>query len=322
MPQPIIPPNLKNPTGTGLITKRVIGRIGRGAKMINRRVKALFESVPRQRIDADSGMVINSELPDDHYLHVNQNIVYQYQLSAEILAQISREIDAILRQAYMGTTLPVPLSDWYMYTAVDSAYEQGAAQAVTNLAVISEQFTETVQDVVLSQAYVDRVALVRARVFENMDGIIGSVRADLADTLARGMEAGEGPRVIAKQIRERVGVSQSRAERIARTETLTAHRRARWAQAKDTQDRLGIKTKLLHISALSPTTRRTHANRNGNLYSIEEVEQWYAVDGNAINCKCAQTEVLVDDEGAAIDKKAQKRLQEKGDKFFASHPAK
>ena len=319
MGQPIIPANLKNPTMTGPIQRRTQGNINRAARNISRRTLEVYTAIPRQRVDADSGVAINSNLPDDHYLHVNQTIIYEYQLSAEVLKQLSAEIDAIIRGEYLGRPFGEPFPSWYMYDAVDSAYEQGTALAVTNLNNISDDYNRSLFDVLRSDPYRARAALVRARVFENMEGLTASTRADLADTLARGMQAGDGPRKIAKSIRERTGVSRSRAERIARTEINAAHRGARRAEAKDAQNNLGIDLKLLHISALSPTTRVTHARRNGDLFTIQEVEQWYTVDGNAINCKCTQVETLVDSQGEATSTKLIAKLKEKGDKFFALH---
>lgn len=317
MANPIIPTSTSNPVMTGQITRKAVGRISKAVPVIKRQIMAVYDAIPRRRIDADTGIVINSTLPDDHWLHVNQNIVYEYQLSAELLTQISNEIELILRRAYMGTELPTPLSNWYMYSAVDQAYEQGTGLAVTNLNVISDEYTRSLVDVVTSPPYINRVALVRARVFEEMEGLTASVKSDIAGTLARGMEAGEGPRAIAKRISERTGVSKSRAVRIARTEINTAHRRARRAEAKDAQDRLGIRTGLLHISALSPTTRTTHARRNGRVYSIQDTEEWYNKDGNAINCKCSQSEVLLDEDGNPTSTKLIERLKAKGDKFFS-----
>ncbi len=318
MPSPIIPSNLKNPVNTGQISRKAIGRIRRGAKLVRQRVMSIYNSVPRERIDAASGIRVNSPLPDDHPLHANQEIIYRYALSADVLTQIRAEIEAILRVAYMGTELPNPLSDWYMYTAVDSSYEQGAAEAVTNLGTISEDYDRSVLQVVTSRAYVDRIALVRSRVFEEMEGLTDSTRSDLATTLARGMESGMGPREIAKNIKHRVKVSQGRADRIARTEIGQAHRRARSAEAKDARDRVGLRVGMLRLSALSPTTRPDHAAEMGTIRSPEENELWYAEGSRAINCKCGDTEILLDEDGNPTDTKLIERLKERRDKFVAS----
>jgi hypothetical protein len=73
----------------------------------------------------------------------------------------------------------------------------------------------------------------------------------------------------------------------------------------------GFFIKMMHLSAMSPTTRKTHAQRNATLHTIEEQQQWYSQDGNIFRCKCTEIETLVDENGeplstGAIDK-AKKR---------------
>ncbi len=98
-----------------------------------------------------------------------------------------------------------------------------------------------------------------------------------------------------------IGIEQGRANRIARTEITTALRRARWDEHDSASDDLGLNVMLLHLSALSPTTRQTHALRHGKLYTSEEVRDWYSINGNAINCKCSQVTVLVDEKGVPLN---------------------
>ncbi|MCY1452890.1 phage head morphogenesis protein, SPP1 gp7 family [compost metagenome] len=138
------------------------------------------------------------------------------------------------------------------------------------------------------------------------------MKSDLGSTLTRGMAAGQNPRVIAKDIAARVGVSQSRAERIARTEINNGLRQAKMAEDQDAVDRLGIQQKQMHISALSPSTRDTHAARNGRLFTIQEQKEWWAQTPNSINCKCSTVSVLVDDDGNPLNPKTVERVRAKG----------
>jgi SPP1 gp7 family putative phage head morphogenesis protein len=114
------------------------------------------------------------------------------------------------------------------------------------------------------------------------------------------MGLGQNPRVIAKSIRERIGVSQSRAATIARTEIPNALRQARMDETLSAQESLGIQTKEMHLSALSPTTRPDHAARHARLFSIQEQKEWWARDANSINCKCSTVSVLVGDDGEPL----------------------
>jgi len=65
-------------------------------------------------------------------------------------------------------------------------------------------------------------------------------------------------------------------------------------------NRYGLKSMEMHYSALSPTTRLTHAQRHGNLYTVEQQRSWWAQGANSINCKCSTISVLVDDAGKPL----------------------
>ena len=144
------------------------------------------------------------------------------------------------------------------------------------------------------------MALVNARMFEEMKGLSAEVKRDMARVLTEGIGRGLNPREVSRNLTEQIGIEKRRANRIARTEITTALRRAKWEEDQEASEFYGLKTKLLHISALSPTTRHTHAARNAHLYTNEEVRDWYAKDANSINCKCTQQSVLVDEEGKPI----------------------
>ncbi|EJO9495211.1 minor capsid protein, partial [Cronobacter sakazakii] len=151
------------------------------------------------------------------------------------------------------------------------------------------------------EAYQSRLILVRAREFEEMKGLSNQIKADLSRVLTDGIGRGLNPREVARNITAQTDIERSRANRIARTEITTALRRARWDEHDQARNDLGLNVMLLHMSALSPTTRRTHALRHGHLYTSDEVREWYSINGNAINCKCTQVTVLVDEKGVPLN---------------------
>lgn len=59
----------------------------------------------------------------------------------------------------------------------------------------------------------------------------------------------------------------------------------------------GIAVRFMHLSALAPNSRPSHAKRHGELFTGEEMLQWWAADGNGSGCRCSCTPVLVDDQG-------------------------
>jgi len=144
-----------------------------------------------------------------------------------------------------------------------------------------------------------------SRAFEEMQGFSGQTAKDLGQVLFRAIQDGENPKQTAKTIRERFGVSKSRAERIARTEITGALRRGRWDEVRETQKKVGDTIRLIHYSALIfGRTRTTHAERHGKIVTVGEQAAWYASNGNAINCLCSQSEVVVDENGEPIFGKA------------------
>lgn len=288
---PIVPRNDANPVQTGRQVRRARGQIRKALKNIRRELMERFEQVQRQEITT--------------------NARYEYLLDAHELDNINEYIAELIERYVMAAANGDPI----VVGQVELAYERATGQAVTNLSVQSEAFRRTVEETLLSQAYRSRIALVRSRVFEEMKGFTDQTRTDLARTLADGMAQGLGPRGVARNIRDRIGVAQSRAERIARTEINNAHRRASWDEDQQANQE-GIETRLLWFSALSSSTRPDHASRHGRTYTQQEVKDFYARDGNAINCKCSTTSVLVDENGNPTSAKLRKRLREKGQEFF------
>ena len=218
---------------------------------------------------------------------------YDYLIDAN---ELQRIVDELSRR--MSTDEPVRAIE----QRVRAAYEQGTGDEVQNLIAISDgQYTREITQVLSSDAWQRRVALIQSRVFEEMRGFQGDTATDLARVLREGVENGLNPRDVARQLRNRFDVSQSRAERLARTEITQAYRRARLDEDEDANQRLGIRTRLLWFSALLPTTRDNHASRHGQTYTQDEVRDFYSQPGESINCRCSQSSVLVDSDGNPVN---------------------
>lgn len=298
---PILPRNFQDPTGQN-------SRELRAMKDFDRRVNAIGKEVLRILGEQNYTVVTLNAL------EVNAT-TYQFQLDQAILAGINSEIERICNLILLeGGEQDL----WFMRAYVEPAYQQGTAMTAANLTVQSEAYTltkPTLDAILFSPPYRKRISLLAAREFELMSGFSQQMKSDLAQTLTRGMIAGQNPRVIAKDIQERTGVNRSRAERIARTEVTNSFRQARMDEAQATQVDLGIKTKIMHLSALSPTTRPDHRARHAHLYTVQEERDWYAnTPGASINCKCGITEVLVDSKGNPLSPSIIARAKAKLDK--------
>jgi len=116
----------------------------------------------------------------------------------------------------------------------------------------------------------------------------------------------------------RLDVSMSKAKTIAQTELVGALRQAQWNETDWAAERLGLKTAILWISALKPTTRATHAARHGQTFSPQEVRDFYSRDGNRYHCYCGNIPCLLNDDGSLFNNGLAEKLAEERKHYVAS----
>lgn len=275
---PILPRNYQDPTGADALERRAMKDFARRMNKISKAYRSALDKIP-------SSLAVNAR--------------YEYQLNPTLLSIILNDAGYLVDQVLLeGNEYGL----WF-YEYVDLAAEKGTGQSFYNLSQQSPVYAagrESLASILASDPYQQRMALVHARVFEEMKGLTAEVKRDMARVLTDGVGRGLNPKEVARNLTEQVGIEKRRANRIARTEVTTALRRAKWDEDNEAQELYGLKTRLLHISALSPTTRQTHAARHAHLYTNEEVREWYEQGANSINCKCTQQSVLVDDKGDPV----------------------
>jgi len=283
---PILPRSSTDPTNTDTRERKFM-------KDFDRRVNAIGKEVLRILGEQNYTVVTLNALD------INAS-TYQFALDQAILSGINSEIERICNLILLeGGEQEL----WSMRSYVEGAYQQGTAMTAANLTVQSELYAltkPTLDAILFSPPYRKRISLLAAREFELMQGFSQQMKSDLAQTLTRGMIAGQNPRVIAKDIQARTGVNRSRAERIARTEVTNSFRQARMDEAQAAQTDLGINSRLMHISALSPSTRPSHRARHSKIYTIQEERDWWAIVPNMISCKCSTVEILVNEKGEPL----------------------
>ena len=291
-------PNILDPTQQKGREKRAYADFRRRLRAINTEIQERVVDQLQPREIAVNGLRA--------YL-LNAEKVYIYELDYLQLRRIDETIAEIIQRIMMQRG--EQYDNWFQaYTA--EAYQQGAAYAQSSLAVQSAVYASAysnIESVLFTPEYQRRIAVVTSRTFNEMEGftddLITTTRRILGDTIAQG----KSPRWAAQQLKGYLVDTEgdqkkaaSRAATIARTELGVAYRSAVMDESQRASESLGLVTKLLWVSALMATTRRSHADLHGRLLTRAEVAEFYSKNGNAINCFCSQTPVVVDENGNAF----------------------
>lgn len=289
-PKPaLLPRDLRDPTGADALERRAMREFSRRIRKAVKVYREKLESIPAQP-------VVNAR--------------YSYLLHAALLRHLLEQADAEVA-AIMLEGGEEDL--WFSRGYVEVAAIRATAQQYANLVQQSPVYAagrQSLAQLLASPAYARRIALVRARVFEEMKGLTQSVITDMARVLTDGIGRGLNPLAVARNLTEQAGIEEYRARRIARTEITTALRRAKWDEAEDAAEEYSLRTMEMHLSALSPSTRATHAARHAKLYTVEECRQWWSEGANGINCKCGTATMLMDKDGLPLVPSTQERARQ------------
>jgi hypothetical protein len=196
-------------------------------------------------------------------------------------------------------------------------YRTGTNRTFHNLSAQSSLYSQatSLESILFSDAYIRRIGLAYTATFNDWKGLADNLKSDLGNVLSSAVARGINPKETADIISKRIGVSYSRAKALAQTEQVGALRQATFDETKRTQEELGLKTGLLHLSALKPNSRAAHVDRHGKVFTVEQVQDWYEENGNRFNCYCAQVTVLLDEKGESYNKSYIDRLKNECDEW-------
>ena len=234
---------------------------------------------------------------------------YQYQLDPLLMSQINSYIEALLNEIIYGNAQGEWSSGRWDNAYASGAYQQAAEQVAAQTQLLaadagvaqelpSLQYLRA-EAVVMEPGFQRRLGGVYARLFEGVKGFTADDKRNMAGIITRGMAAGQSPRVIAREM-EKKGLEQDwRCLRIASTEVNQAYRQGSWDETDAVNDEVfgdsDYMMKVMHMSALLPTTRRDHAARHGTICTPAEEREWFATKatGGQINCHCTTVDILV-----------------------------
>lgn len=275
MGKPILPTNTADPSGQDRRERGAMNEMSKRVRQCGAAYKKALDSITFLAVNAKAYEFLTS--PDAIDM---------------LLADLANIVDQIMNSG----------GRWLFTGYIKPAYQQGTAKANANIGNQSKIYADarSLEQLLTSPPYLKRLALLRGRAFNDMAGITSDIAATLARTLTQGLADGVGPLEIGRRITESTGIVESRAMRIARTETGEALREGRLAETEDAQS-LGILVGVMHLSALSPTSRADHVARHGWVGTVEEERAWYAAKGGRrINCKCSPSEMLLNEDGTPV----------------------
>lgn len=274
---PIIPGSTRDRTGAGGILKRAGAQIRRRFDGLKREVLGIFGAIRFYEL--------NEVAQATDYVRV------AYAMTPDELAATAEALQRALdRWIAAGRDTRHVL--WWEPLQADAA-RLGTAQAHANLAQLSEAYAaaRSLEQIIFSEAYANRIGMAQVKSYEHWSGLSQSMRQELSQIIGRAVADGKNPRAVRREIAERLDVSMSKALQYAQTDITDTLRQARWAEDDAASEELGLQLAELWTSALIPTTRPTHAARNGRVYSTAEVRAFYDRDGNRYNCFLPDTPV-------------------------------
>ncbi len=274
---------------------------------------ALFRAVPRTR---RRETILTNE----------QRTFYEYDLTPEQLAELERQIQAAIDAQVLETTGERMPDDWWWQDRIEPPYRRGTGDEIVdfNQAVaaalaagfVVESFRTQPIDFALvlqSQEYQEALQNIYVRNFASLKGLSDRTAARVKQVINAGMVAGLTPTDIVDNIVDRFDVSRSDAKRTADTAVNAAYNDARLDATTAAARVSGLRTAVIHISALLPTSRDTHVNRHGNAYTVSQQRQWWDSGSNRINCHCTTRTVLIDRRGRLFDIEIQQEIKAERD---------
>lgn len=272
-------------------------------------LKALFDQrlTGREReVNSHNWHFLCHDRGEDMRLYQVNAGKFIYDMSAQELADLLEAVQVILDDYLLEGG---EQNLWAMDYVVAEA-QRGTLEAFNNLSQQSQVYASqtTLSQLLSSPGYLNQIAAARLTTFSDWKVISDTARGDLTNIITDAVARGVNPRETASVISKRLDVSMSKAKTIAQTEQVGALREAQWNETDWASERLGLNTGLLHLSALKPTTRTTHAFWHGKVRTVQEVRDWYAVDGNKYHCYCSQIPVLLNDDGSIFNQGLAEKL--------------
>ena len=306
---------------TGQASNRNKGTLTLNRRLIKseREIKALVRAIPKKR-KVKRGLINLQGINAD-------TVFYEYEITEQETIQLQRSIQFILNNELLETQTGDMPFNWFWKDNIELPYRQGTAEELINFnqliagAAISGILVKglsprplPIEQILLSQNYREALNKVYVSNFESIKTLSQRTASQVIQRINAGISAGDTPTTIANEISDRFEVSKSSAKRIADTEINKAYTDSKLNANDIAAAETGLRAGVIHTSALSTTTRDTHAARHGNAYTTIDQRQWWDSNANRINCKCSIISVFIDSKGKVVQTETQEKI--KAEKSF------
>jgi SPP1 gp7 family putative phage head morphogenesis protein len=230
---------------------------------------------------------------------------YAYQYDVDFLWLTILDI----MQGELGTMSQTMPHDWWYKSQIELPWRQGVLDEITDFNRIVKE-PVTVQPILYSPQYLSGLRDAQSVNY----GLIKTLGQDTAKSVFQvindGMKGALTPTEIKQNIKDRFGVSESNAKRIARTEVNRAYTDARLNTVEQLEGLSGVGMGVVHKSALIPTTRRHHAARHNKVYTVQQQRKWWNTGANKINCYCSIRSIVFNEDGEIADPRQRKQFKD------------
>ncbi|MCK5132689.1 MAG: hypothetical protein KAR40_11125 [Candidatus Sabulitectum sp.] len=288
-----------DPTGQRNNRAKAIKQVNKRLAVAFSKVLTLFNAIPRtRRTEAKVGNA--------------SSVVYDYDISPQQIETLEAEVTTLIAISLGTTDERVPANWWYKPN-IELPFRQGVTQeliefnqliagaAVAGVTVRGMPPRPLPVELVLSSPkYFELLNYEYVRNYGIFSNLSSQTSYQVMERIEAGMQAGATPSMIADDIAERFKVAGSNASRIVRTEVNWSYNNARMSAIELAAGETGLRSAVMHISSLTPTTRTWHAARHGKVYNVADQRAWWSRGANQINCLCSVHAVLVDDEGNVV----------------------
>lgn len=328
-----MPRKKADPTGLAFLRQRAIRQIRRRFRLSAKRIRALVDDIPHTTESVPGDDKASLPASDKRTATLLSNATnYTWLIDDILMEQTADQIRSILGRDILDGNDRWS-NRWFLSDFIGDAHAEGTAASIESAKRITDGVISpvaasqlalvTTGATLLSTPYLRRIGLIQGRIFEEMKGLTSEMTADLRRVLTESMMQGVGIRDIKGAINKQVGFGMVRAERIARTEINRALRTGYMDEAKEiNRDILADddwKIMQMHVSALSPTTRMSHAARHGGIYTEAQQQKWWSEGANSIECLCHTADVLQNKKtGEILQQVFVDRTKARGVAFFKS----